>query len=334
MTYVAVYPTDRYYLQDKLFSKNIKLNRDDSLKPWIELRKYLQKKDVKIETIDVCLKNKHNPDVAIIINYPPNTLKRKIWEKFKGIQHTLAKVPKKILIQFEGPTTAPYVYLNIEEIAKQYNKVYVTYKLKGPNIVENISHITFPQPYNTVLKELWKKTDRLDKIVAIYSNKKQPNNTRSLYEERLKAMEYFSKYKMIDLYGIGWEKSKIKYIKKIYKGSVTSKHKTLSKYTFSLCYENTEVHSHITEKIFDCLYVGTIPIYLGAPDIHKYVDKKIYIDARKFSTYRELKEYIQSLSKEDIEEIKIAGKKYLHSKKFQRFTTKFFIKTLKKEIDI
>ena len=57
----------------------------------------------------------------------------------------------------------------------------------------------------------------------------------------------------------------------------------LRKYRFSFCLENSITNGYISEKIFDCLYAGVIPLYLGAPNINNYVNKYCFIDLRKFN---------------------------------------------------
>ena len=51
---------------------------------------------------------------------------------------------------------------------------------------------------------------------------------------------------------------------------------TLSKYLFCICFENTDyINGYITEKIFCCFASGTVPIYLGAPNITHYIPKNL-----------------------------------------------------------
>ncbi len=39
---------------------------------------------------------------------------------------------------------------------------------------------------------------------------------------------------------------------------------------FSVVIENGFYNSYFTEKILDCFATGTIPVYMGSPDIAKY----------------------------------------------------------------
>ncbi len=81
---------------------------------------------------------------------------------------------------------------------------------------------------------------------------------------------------------------------------------------------------YITEKIFDCFFAGTIPIYLGAPDIEKYIPKDCFIDRRNFAGYGELYTYLQSLTAKDIASFRDAAREYLSSEQYRPFTKENF----------
>lgn len=66
-------------------------------------------------------------------------------------------------------------------------------------------------------------------------------------------------------------------------------------YKFIICYENSYKNGYVTEKIFNCFFAKTIPIYKGAPNIDMYFDKNSYIDTNK-DNYIEL---IQLLNKNE-----------------------------------
>ena len=48
---------------------------------------------------------------------------------------------------------------------------------------------------------------------------------------------------------------------------IENKEEGLCDYMFSVAIENAQYETYFTEKILDCFATGTIPIYLGAPDI-------------------------------------------------------------------
>ena len=98
-----------------------------------------------------------------------------------------------------------------------------------------------------------------------------------------------------------------------FKGSVLSKYQALSNYKYSICFENSVINGYITEKIFDCFYAGTVPIYYGAPDINKYINPKAFINFKDFSSIQDLESYIENLSDSDYEEYKKWGKYFIES---------------------
>lgn len=73
-----------------------------------------------------------------------------------------------------------------------------------------------------------------------------------------KRLQWYDKLKdSVDCYG-----RDIKFIEK--------KEDGLKDYMFSVAIENAEYDGYFTEKILDCFLCGTIPVYLGAPNIGDY----------------------------------------------------------------
>jgi hypothetical protein len=52
----------------------------------------------------------------------------------------------------------------------------------------------------------------------------------------------------------------------------------LNKYKFIICFENSSNDGYITEKIFNCFFAKTIPIYWGSSKISKYFNENSYIE--------------------------------------------------------
>jgi hypothetical protein len=53
-----------------------------------------------------------------------------------------------------------------------------------------------------------------------------------------------------------------------------------NKYKFIICYENSYADGYITEKIFNCFFAKTIPIYKGSEKITNYINKNSFINGR------------------------------------------------------
>ena len=67
-------------------------------------------------------------------------------------------------------------------------------------------------------------------------------------------------------------------------------------YTFGLAFENSNCYDYVTEKIFDVLAAGAIPIYMGAPNVDQYVPPNSYIDVRWFTSAAELVGYLHFIT--------------------------------------
>tara|TARA_Y100000591_G_C21824429_1_gene695723 strand:- start:424 stop:1326 length:903 start_codon:yes stop_codon:yes gene_type:complete len=53
--------------------------------------------------------------------------------------------------------------------------------------------------------------------------------------------------------------------------------KVFSFYKFIICCENSKSNGYVTEKIFNILLAKSVPIYDGAPDIERYINRERYI---------------------------------------------------------
>jgi alpha(1,3/1,4) fucosyltransferase len=152
-----------------------------------------------------------------------------------------------------------------------------------------------------------------------------------LYLERLRAAAHFAGRSDFDVFGQGWQRRHPavprrlhETILRAYRGPVAEKLETLSRYRFSLCLENSVFEGYISEKIFDCFFVGTIPIYLGAPDIERVIPAETFIDLRNFATYRELQAFLDQLDEVSMRRYVDAGQDFVRSAAYAPFTQECF----------
>jgi len=76
-----------------------------------------------------------------------------------------------------------------------------------------------------------------------------------------------------------------------------TKLKTISRYRFTLAFENSICADYVTEKFFDPLIAGSVPVYLGAPNVKDYSPgENAFIDARSFRSPEHLAEYLSSIA--------------------------------------
>lgn len=178
------------------------------------------------------------------------------------------------------------------------------------------------------------------KMLVNISMNKYSNHTNDLYRERRSSIEYFEKNSgdQFDLFGYGWNTPKNKceryfpfLVKKYknYRGTCEDKIDVLSKYKFSICYENIKNEKGwITEKIFDCFHAKNIPIYWGASNITDYIPENTFIDRRKFKDNQELLEFIESITKEQYDEYLRNISLFLNSDDYKKFSPENFAKNI------
>lgn len=153
------------------------------------------------------------------------------------------------------------------------------------------------------------------------------SGVRLIYPIRKKLVASLATRKVIDLYGKGWDTDKNENVRAVYKGLVPpdGKLNTLSKYKFTLCFENAIFPGYITEKLFDSLLAATVPIYLGDPNIIESVPNNTFIDAREFTDVDSLHRYLENMSEGTYEQYRKAGKEFLTSPAFDKFNHRTFV---------
>lgn len=86
-------------------------------------------------------------------------------------------------------------------------------------------------------------------------------------------------------------------VKAINRGPVPPLEKlaTLRSYRFVVCYENTRTPGYISEKLFDCLFAGCVPVYLGEPNIRQFIPENCLVDRQAFATDAELASFLKQM---------------------------------------
>lgn len=147
---------------------------------------------------------------------------------------------------------------------------------------------------------------------------------RELYSKRREIIKYAEANEdgSFAFFGPSWKKPYSKY--RTYKGHAESKLDLAKKYKFNFCLENEYgTPGGISEKIFDAMSVGMVPVYYGAPDIEKYVPSNCYIDFHLFNCVGECFEYLKSIPDSEYLEMKRKIKDFMESTESrERFSAK------------
>jgi alpha-1,3-fucosyltransferase 10 len=78
------------------------------------------------------------------------------------------------------------------------------------------------------------------------------------------------------------------------------KQPTSARYKFTFAFENSICRDYVTEKFFDPLLAGSVPIYLGAPNVEEFAPgENCFIDASRFDSPRMLARYLMALAADE-----------------------------------
>lgn len=270
----------------------------------IAARKLLAKKNIIINTIDTQPNSLTQKDIYMDIPYP---WELKLWVRI------IKNRKKNILFIVEPPIVNPFNFMRIFHLF--FSKVY-TWK---DDLIDNIKYFKYYHSKTKEGIETKQPSFKNKKLLILMNGNSSPFlpfrllslSTKELYTERIRAIDFFDEYYPSDfyLYGWGWNRPQrfnitqriFGYKKyKTYQGEFSSRDKytLLSKFKFSLCFENCVSEGYISEKIFDCFKARCVPVYLGAPNIEDYISNKCFIDYRKFKSYKELVEFLNSIDEE------------------------------------
>ena len=241
---------------------------------------------------------------------------------------------------------------------KRYKKIY-GWDLRFRNL-PNFFYVKYPNNWDTYRGGRKRKL----KYSMICTNRNiffGPAN-RSLYNERQKVINYCEENPHIDfhLYGVGWDLkdikpgifSRIKYemqkrgfislkrekLLKNYRGIIDDKNEILKASKFNFCFENTTSFSgYVSEKIWDSIASLAIPVYWPSWEIPEdYLPSDCYINASKFANTKELFDYLENISEEELEERRKKLYKLAKSKKKEisiESYTDLILKDIQKDIN-
>lgn len=327
--HVYVDPSSKAYCEDRLFDHaDPVLNRDDTLASFIRLRTALEQKGVSLHTADLLPQLSNREQVSDYYSLG-------MLENFEYLR-ARDDVRLRAFVIFEPPVVDPRLYQTLPSLTAAFERVYVHnihgdgYSLKGVN-QSKLRKLYWPQPHKDVLVDFWSREERMSRIVMINGNHKPSSREGELYSTRIEALAALSVFGRVDLYGRGWERwwsrnsmwmpywKHRKMLMSIYKGACKSKYEVLSQYSFALCFENMAMEAYITEKIFDCLYAGTIPLYLGAKNIGDLIPEDAFIDCRKFSSWEEAHDKAMGMSDAETCAMRVAGRAFIQSPQGLRY---------------
>ena len=314
---------------NRLFTSDSGPIGDDLLAPFTELRKYALLHGLEVSTAEGNLPE--DADAVVLLDLPQN---------LTAFHHTVlsSNIPL-YLIALESKIIAanshdPRLHSHFKKIFTWDDKL-----VDGEKYIKiNYSFKRATYPLDDDFKNR--------KLCTLISSNKYSSHPDELYSVRLQLIEWFEKNhpEQFDHYGMGWDRhhffenrylrqiNKISFLRTIFKpqrprytGRVTSKRDVLQKYRFAIAYENVAGHAgYITEKIFDCMFAGCIPIYLGAPNILDYIPRDCFIDRNEFRTNEALYDCLTNMSESEVVNRRESINRFLMSDAFSPFSIDVF----------
>lgn len=281
------------------------------MRPWNELYAAAKERGIDMFTPDQC----DEGDLLILMDRP-SAIK--------------AKAPRIFAVMFEPDLIIPNNYHDdfigmCEKVFTWDDRLVDGKKFIKSNFTTNLQDsvlFNFDKP----LSEYYNR-----KLLCLMNTHKRSSHPNSLYERRIEAIEFFTRYAPndFDLWGRFWGM----YNFPTYRGSTDDKLKTLSNYRFCITYENcNNAHGYVSEKMTDCFMVGVVPIYWGAPNVYDHVPPECFVDLKKFQSYEELHRYLHEMPSSEYETYLAAAREFLASPQSEQFYNKYFVDTILKHM--
>ena len=319
--------TEPTFLGDRLFSGE---------SPFRLVREGLAGQGFLLHTTDVYERMADLPDLVVSLNAPPTSVDAVLPRAWGAVPKWAILAEPEVILQSNWEP----------ELQRQFSRVF-TWR---DSLIDNdrFFRLNVPSPVSTADAEL----SCPDSFCTLIAANKLSTHPLELYSKRREAIRWFERHHPdeFDLYGVGWDLLVVggpralralnvrmpSSVRRLlaprfpsYRGPIELKRDVLRQYRFAICYENCrEVEGYITEKIFDCLLAGTIPVYWGAPNIAERVPADCFIDYRNFASYEELYRHLVSLSDVACQEHRQAGQDFLRSDLANPFSTETWVETL------
>ena len=291
-------------------------------------------------------------NIGIEINTPDRGVYEDVeFEMYvEGQALTKRKVPK-YLLALENPHINP---LNAsKEYCLQFNHVFTWNQEIG-----SLPNATLLMVPNQVRKQAIPTfSERSIFSCLINANKRfKTYQVNDLYEERLRVIRWYEAHHPFDfeLYGLGWEKPSPAFTKSeklmrrlnrlrsqllgyrpfpSFIGPIANKDTVLLNAKFSFCYENVkDLPNYITEKIFDSLMAGCVPIYWGANNVTNYIPKECFIDRRDFDSMEVLHAFLKGIDASQYQLYQDAIAQFLQGSQMQLFNADQYVDAIVRKI--
>lgn len=307
--------------------------RDAVLDPFIQLREALQRKGLAFETAD----DRGLRDARSVIlwdwddAYDPPLWRRTLHRlgrrgSVRPIYADLRRagaVERSVLITGEPPVVR---HRNWDRDVHERFPIVLTW---NDDIVDGRRFHKFLWPITSVAPKVADVPFTERKLLVNISANKLSSHRLELYSARRATIRHFERTRPaeFDLYGPGWDSAGAgEPAYRSWRGTITHKWDVLPRYRFALCYENMrDTKGFITEKIFDAMRAGCVPVYLGASNVADHVDLEAFVDRRRFGSDSDLDRALADMPEAEWKRFRAAARDYLTGPRFAEFLPPAFV---------
>jgi hypothetical protein len=208
--------------------------------------------------------------------YVDNFINVAFSDNFQGIKYAWLLESKEI---------TPDIVEDVKINYKKYFKVFKYIFTHNKKLLELDSRFKWCPANGYWIKDA--KLYPKSKIISFITSNK---NFTQGHKKRLEWVDKIGD--QVDLFGRGFKE-------------IVDKEEGLCDYMFSVVIENGFYQSYFTEKLLDCFATGTIPVYLGTPDIGDYFNKDGIIElSDEFDVSEEIYESKIEAIKDNLERVK------------------------------
>jgi hypothetical protein len=301
--------------------------RDGVTEPFIHLRDQLATRGYDLRTAD----DAGVSEVAQVWFWDvPSSLllRRSPWRRLKS---RLTSAHRDLLAECKSAGLMGRVFLIIgeppvvrpENWDPRFHALFVRCLTWSDDLVDNGRYFKFRFPLPSQYPRPTPAPFGSQKLLVNISANKRSSHSLELYSARRRTIRYFETQcpAQFELYGPGWDR--VQPAEKpydSYRGLTDHKWRIYGQFRFGLCYENMrDMRGYVTEKIFDCIRSGAVPVYWGAPNVGDYVDQEAFVDRTIFSSDAELARFLGGVGETEHGRYIEAGRDYLQTSRFKAF---------------
>ena len=272
-------------MDDRIFRFDADRDTSGSLLKWPALRRYIEERGGAFHTFDWYRARRRRFDVALTEDTSA---------VIAAILLALRVRPRKVVLTLiEPPVVRPLAWKYRRLLAWMVGRV-ITCDPAVAARSRRFTRVPLPQPFDPADEERWhplRERARSGFATMVRSNKlsRQPGELYTLRRDLIRFFEA-EHPDLFDLFGFDWNDDDAvhPFFSSLYQGVASGQIDAFADYRFAISLDNSRARGLVTYDIFSAMLVGTVPVYLGAPDITDFIPGDCFIDMAAYPDFESL----------------------------------------------